>query len=44
MGFEISEYFVAVANYDDKSVDVLTKDLKPLKNSYKLTKCRDKTI
>ena len=31
IGFEISEYFVAVANYDDKSVDVLTKDLKPLK-------------
>ena len=31
IGFEISEYFVAVANYDDKSVDILTKDLKPLK-------------
>ena len=31
IGFEISDYFVAVANYDDKSVDVLTRDLKPIK-------------
>lgn len=31
IGFEISDYFVAVANYDDKSVDILTKDLKPIK-------------
>lgn len=31
IGFEISKYFVAVANYDDKSVDILTKDLKPIK-------------
>lgn len=31
IGFEISKYFVAVANYDDKSVDILTRDLKPIK-------------
>jgi len=31
IGFEISDYFVAVANYDDQSVDVLSKDLKPIK-------------
>jgi len=31
IGFEIAEHFVAVANYDDKSVDILTKDLKPIK-------------
>ena len=24
IGFEISEYFVAVANYDDKSVDAVS--------------------
>ncbi len=31
IGFEIAEHFVAVANYDDKSVDILTRDLKPIK-------------
>jgi protein NirF len=30
IGFVIGENFVAVANYDDKSVDILTRDLKPL--------------
>ncbi len=31
IGFVIGENFVAVANYDDKSVDILTRDLKPIK-------------
>lgn len=31
IGFEIEKYFVAVANYDDKSVDILARDLKPIK-------------
>ncbi len=30
IGFVVEDDFVAVANYDDKSVDILTKDLKPL--------------
>jgi len=30
IGFVIGKNFVAVANYDDKSVDILTRDLKPL--------------
>ncbi len=30
IGFVINENYVAVANYDDKSVDVLSRDLKPL--------------
>ena len=30
IGFVINRYYVAVANYDDKSVDILTRDLKPL--------------
>jgi len=30
IGFVIGENFVAVANYDDKSVDILTRDLKPI--------------
>lgn len=30
IGFVVEEDFVAVANYDDKSVDILSKDLKPL--------------
>jgi protein NirF len=30
IGFVIGKNFVAVANYDDKSVDVLTRDLKPI--------------
>jgi protein NirF len=30
IGFVIGENYVAVANYDDKSVDILTRDLKPL--------------
>ena len=30
IGFVISENYVAVANYDDKSVDILTRDLKPI--------------
>jgi protein NirF len=30
IGFVINEHYVAVANYDDKSVDILTRDLKPL--------------
>ena len=30
IGFVIDKDFVAVANYDDKSVDILTRDLKPI--------------
>lgn len=30
IGFVISDNYVAVANYDDKSVDILTRDLKPI--------------
>ncbi len=30
IGFVIGDNYVAVANYDDKSVDILTRDLKPL--------------
>ncbi len=30
IGFVIGKNYVAVANYDDKSVDILTKDLKPI--------------
>ncbi len=31
IGFVIGDNYVAVANYDDKSVDILTRDLKPIK-------------
>ncbi len=31
IGFEIAKHYVAVANYDDKSVDILDRDLKPIK-------------
>ena len=31
IGFVIGQNYVAVANYDDKSVDILTRDLKPIK-------------
>ena len=30
IGFVIAKNYVAVANYDDKSVDILTRDLKPI--------------
>ncbi len=30
IGFVIGQNYVAVANYDDKSVDILTRDLKPI--------------
>ncbi len=30
IGFVIGDNYVAIANYDDKSVDILTRDLKPL--------------
>jgi len=30
IGFTIGSNFVAVANYDDKSVDILSRDLKPI--------------
>ncbi|MEA3418087.1 MAG: cytochrome D1 domain-containing protein, partial [Campylobacterota bacterium] len=30
IGFVIGKDYVAVANYDDKSVDILTRDLKPI--------------
>jgi protein NirF len=30
IGFVINEHYVAVANYDDKSVDILSRDLKPI--------------
>lgn len=30
IGFVIGENYVAIANYDDKSVDILTRDLKPI--------------
>ncbi|MBU1657609.1 nitrite reductase [bacterium] len=32
IGFVISEYYVAVANYDKKSVDILDRDLNPIKS------------
>lgn len=31
IGFEINKHYVAVANYDDKSVDILDRDLNPIK-------------
>ena len=31
IGFVIGKNYLAVANYDDKSVDILTRDLKPIK-------------
>ena len=31
IGFVIGKHYVAVANYDDKSVDILDRDLKPIK-------------
>lgn len=31
IGFVIGQKYVAVANYDNKSVDILTRDLKPIK-------------
>jgi len=31
IGFVIGKNYVAVANYDDKSVDILTRNLKPIK-------------
>jgi len=30
IGFTLADDFVAVANYDDKSVDILSRDLKPI--------------
>lgn len=30
IGFVINKNYVAVANYDDKSIDILTRDLKPI--------------
>jgi len=30
IGFVINKYYVAVANYDDKSVDILDRNLKPI--------------
>lgn len=30
IGFVIGKNYIAVANYDDKSVDILTRDLKPI--------------
>jgi protein NirF len=32
IGFVINDYYVAVANYDNKSVDILDRDLKPVKS------------
>ncbi|MFY9073639.1 nitrite reductase [Malaciobacter mytili] len=34
IGFVVAKYYVAVANYDDKSVDILTRDLKPIKKIF----------
>ena len=31
IGFVIGKHYIAVANYDDKSVDILDRDLKPIK-------------
>jgi len=31
IGFEINKHYVAVANYDDKSVDILDRELNPIK-------------
>ncbi len=32
IGFVINKYYLAVANYDNKSVDILDRDLKPIKS------------
>ncbi len=32
IGFVINDHYVAVANYDNKSVDILDRDLKPVKS------------
>ncbi len=32
IGFVINEYYIAVANYDNKSVDILDRDLQPIKS------------
>ena len=32
IGFVINEHYVAVANYDNKSVDILDRDLNPIKS------------
>ena len=32
IGFVINKYYVAVANYDNKSVDILDRDLNPIKS------------
>ena len=32
IGFVINEHYVAVANYDNKSVDILDRDLRPIKS------------
>jgi protein NirF len=32
IGFVINDYYVAVANYDNKSVDILDRDLQPIKS------------
>ncbi len=34
IGFVVAQHYVAVANYDDKSVDILSRDLKPIKKIF----------
>lgn len=38
IGFVVNKTYVAVANYDDESVDILTRDLKPIKKIYTKSK------
>jgi len=38
IGFVINKNYVAVANYDDKSVDILARDLTPIKKIYTKSK------
>ncbi len=38
IGFVIGKNFIAVANYDDKSVDILTRELKPIDKIYTKSK------
>ncbi len=44
IGFVIGDNFVAVANYDDKSVDILSRDLTDTENCNRVKKCWDKAL
>ncbi len=38
IGFVVNKHYVAIANYDDKSVDILARDLTPIKKVYTKSK------